>query len=917
MKRTFANRGSILLMVVGLLTIIGMLGATFLVIAHLDAKQSQATVTRSQAGPIPESLIIQLREILKDDLYLDDVEGPYGDYGLAPPWARWRRFIDYPSDVVDKWLASNGYSAPATWAHVTNVDSDADTDNVGITSPGLVDTDGDGIRDAYLYDTGVTNARGERYHVAVRITDLASMLCVNTAGSPLLNPSVPGDTLPPYSCPANIDLREYLKFFDAGTPDYTFYDNVHAARCYYGSQVLNDFNTYAALRLFVPFPFPAPNTPYKPFDIGEEMFLRYLSDDGPGLVGRVYDVTRSGTTPLEPKTRRWLTTLSVSRARVRHPDGAGFSALLKPEFPTGADDGDQRQAKLQAMYDRIKKLLSLWVTPLSVREDAAGCFVANLWAYQTIAGVETDNNSFAFRPQGKNWTAYGMRDPEIFITEAYAKGSRDIGGVLTEVQGIELYNVSGAAVDLTPYKLVTTDGGTISLSGITIGTGTTKNRKFVIYSEQGAPDAAFFSMAPGVNSQKTGPLPATQINFDGGRTVRLVKTIPDKYLGNVDVPIDEIELDYTRPALNGDPDEKDMRRDDVLDDRLYLVAAYKSFSPGRRLGVGNEVAAGDITGADYPVNVVMSHSELANLGELGRVFFCGPIVRDVGSPRLLAFPQRILDAGFKGNFPDGVARGRLDFHPPDVSANGWAASTYPDVPAAAMLNEFFTLVPPDATRLDDVTRIYGRININTATEAVLERLPLPNSFTLTKRDGSTVVCTIDPVARARAARYIVAYRERLDIVQSRVVDPPLPDLSRDYSTRENAAGANIKDLRDHPGHSDINGFLAAGEVAIPLADYANELMGWTDYSVEDENVTKGRNYVDARDAMFRSVGNLVTVNSDVYAANICIQLWEPGKDPATPSDQPKHVWRYLAVIDRSHCNSKADRPAVLMLSEIK
>jgi len=187
------RRGSVLLLAVGLLTILAMLGSTLLVTAWLDKRTSEALAEKAQADPIAEGVVTTVKQMLKDDLYIGEIDVPK-DPNLFTPYLTggWKTFVDYPSEDVDPHLATN-WSKTLTdldqWPHVTNL-TGADSskvENIAFNSSDHVDTDrdrdamGNLIHDALLYDTGVTNREGQKYYAAVRVTDLSGLLNVNTA----------------------------------------------------------------------------------------------------------------------------------------------------------------------------------------------------------------------------------------------------------------------------------------------------------------------------------------------------------------------------------------------------------------------------------------------------------------------------------------------------------------------------------------------------------------------------------------------------------------------------------------------------------------------------------------------------------------------------------------------------------------
>ena len=99
MSKLQRNKGSALLMVVGLMTIVVMLGITYLAIAHMDAKNSAIQMNTLQAGPMTDGSLVLLTQALSSSLCL----GAYGPYSQYPDGALpvgvsdWRAFATCPT----------------------------------------------------------------------------------------------------------------------------------------------------------------------------------------------------------------------------------------------------------------------------------------------------------------------------------------------------------------------------------------------------------------------------------------------------------------------------------------------------------------------------------------------------------------------------------------------------------------------------------------------------------------------------------------------------------------------------------------------------------------------------------------------------------------------------------------------------
>jgi hypothetical protein len=226
-------------------------------------------------------------------------------------------------------------------------------------------------------------------------------------------------------------------------------------------------------------------------------------------------------------------------------------------------------------------------------------------------------------------------------------------------------------------------------------------------------------------------------------------------------------------------------------------------------------------------------------------------------------------------------------------------------------------------------RVYGRINVNTVgqdeitnTVEVLERLPWPTNITVTQADGVVKDCS--GVTAVGAVWSILAYRERTTGGQfspeyGSVIKNYRQPAQNDHTARSKAdvdvPGRHITGLRDDP-ESDIQGFLTPGEVAIPLAQYADKKM-MSATGLELAELRQLRDYPRARDTLYRAISNLITVNSDVYSLNIRVQLGRPTQDEEDNNETPQHVWYYVAVIDRGSVRRLGDMPAVLLFTRVK
>ncbi len=337
-----------------------------------------------------------------------------------------------------------------------------------------------------------------------------------------------------------------------------------------------------------------------------------------------------------------------------------------------------------------------------------------------------------------------------------------------------------------------------------------------------------------------------------------------------------------------------------------------------KLRIANGLLATDIEftwqGFTPPIRL---RAGLTDLSDLADIYICGPTPEPGGE----AFPQALY-AYRLGQEP---SRGRVNF----TGAVDASSSKYPDVPWGTVLSEIFEVLQPDPTRPDasSGTRIYGRININTATREVLRQLPLTKYLVLNGTDwfldlndnGSQNTAVAIDVGLTFSLSPVIINEPTVDV--EKIIDYILGYRDMVALTSEVPPGPNYADrptlsptLTGLRGASPIKGFLTPGEIAIPLAQYiADRLRDPANLTSGDfRDFKKWSGYLETRDSLYKAISNLITVKSDVFAANIVVQLRD-GEDPTAV----KRTWKYLAVIDRSNCREGGHLPAVLLFTEIE
>ncbi|MHC4561989.1 MAG: golvesin C-terminal-like domain-containing protein [Planctomycetota bacterium] len=424
------DKGSVLMLVIGLLTIIAMLGSSLLVVSYLSSKQGEAWVSNSVAPTTSGGWLTVVKELLLKDKWVkansafaEKDTGPYGAYvGTSESWAR---YIDYPSELVDAWLTEHGQWGVGKVAMRKNnptgdfkpwlslslgtggrIKDDAGkykrADTNGDT--GFVDDPGD----AYIYQTHLMDDHGSNYKVAVRIIDLSGLFCAGVHGHPeeLLSPIKP----------VNVDLREFL--------GESIYETLHSFRCGKdeggGSNVtLEKYSKHCAESLLKATVLtetsidPGTGQPtetnqtYKPFAIGDELAVRWLQPFAETRESRLGKVIAG----VEGKVAANLTTFACSSSIPRHPsrtstDITGLTRELIKETFTGDPNKTSLDewAVQEGLYIKLVKAMG----PEGSGDGAA-------------AKVTVDNpgQQFVYYPRIGAWVEEGYWTVDYTATTAY------------------------------------------------------------------------------------------------------------------------------------------------------------------------------------------------------------------------------------------------------------------------------------------------------------------------------------------------------------------------------------------------------------------------------------------------------------------------------------------------------------------
>lgn len=906
------NAGSAVILVVCMLVLLAMIGSVFILVAFTDRKDAGSVATASPMKQVAMDVTRQIQAIVLDDLRLT----AQGVYGSATSYSQ---TIDAPSEDVDPWLASTApYQNGNTgmWRHITHMPgltggsvykvavNDGDANNP------LVDTDGDGIPDARLYESLAKDKEGNgaKYFVAVRVIDLGSLANINTAwGLRADNPMSPRPV-------CAVDLKNNAVLVTSAV---TWYDMLAGWR--WGMVQAPGWDDNANSAIFnngLATRVPDPLLGWTPFTMGDELALRWLAPaqlDGQGVLRTTpYENARvmfvftaadgsgnipQANIPIFERYRPYLTTHNVDRLLVRDLTNVGGMWPLLANL--GNNDGGK--AYIQGIYDQLLKMRAttapgtnfLFGQDVGAFKKAAAHFAVNLYLYQQAIANPMPSTVVSFQPTDKatgnpeTFKVYGLQEQPVF-TEAFVKLSET-----NQFHGIEIYNPFNVTIDLTQYRLNL--NGTASYTfpaATTLAPGIRK-----VYYTLAAADNNFIQP----NAQW---IKIDNINLAGNNWVSLERIVSATEYA----PIDRIRGDNlggpTAPGVGtGLVITKDARRDDDATRMRVLVADYLvSAADKNYFLVAKGVAEGTISKALYAAPLSLAHKPVKDLGEITRVYLTGPEIADTSSPSnpgtTRGFPEAILDFG------DGIARGRLDLRPGVVDQVGWNLNSvnYGNIPWAAFVSDFFAMLTGDPNPAN-AGKIYGRININTATPWTMKVLPWTAIGGMNMADADKV----------NLVSAIAAYRDK-EVVQLPATPNQLAAINMNYNTRETRTEPGVA-LAPIPGlrkgvtadgnNSDFEGFLSTGELAIPCTDYFYGRLS----AGQQSNLGKSKDDQWSRDDFYRQASNLLTVRSDVFCVYVRVQIGN--------SANPQVKRNYVAVIDRSNCKKPGDQPSVLMFTEIK
>jgi hypothetical protein len=851
-------KGSALILAVVLTSLLAIVGVLFVMASRVDKMATSAISDNKELDFAVETVVAEIAQQL-----LLDVPG-VGE----------QEYYDY-YDANDPWLAAlQPYASGGSyyWQQITDLYDTLDPNlsqlvtivpeyqEAGIIDQGVIaDADGDGVGDSrWVVVPDISSSKGKPVYAAIRIIDNGAMLNVNTAYK--FEPNDPNITVLDIGRSSQMKINLLALAGAPGEPPTTA-DEIDLLEARANPDLGLDPFDLRTYEENVIWRYGQPNGPYTPFDLSDELELRYrfllnhedidtrLEQWGRFRAGAISTpVTSSGETldawfqrigdydTFDPNyTYRHIAT-TYNMDRIIHPEGLTSQVNFEIEYP-----------KMVNVNVAIPGVISYAINSALLQNDPASLRGAGFADSGAIARLATQLavNIVDLRDNDADVSVWQSSDPSGG-TNAWHYGFEaqpfisEIGIGISETApddplnndfAIELYNPFDVDIPLSDFKLELRreDGdvvSTIYLTGHAIADGS----RFVITNSLDASNAFGVANLISTGGGKEDPnLVLADFEYVEGsdppvfvlkekfdvyllRTVSAFRTIPaaDIYLDQQQTQVswfdpndsNDVAQFYGRPEMNWNIVYQDMVPE-----------------PNNTLGGDNGLTAERKNYNFY--NFANALNSFVSVGDIARALIVGP------SPD-----------------PNDMIGVRLAEEPPEERIRLNLQN-----PVFAPIFNYLTVIDPtDHGHSENETRIKGRISINTAPWFVIAQLPW---------------------MQPHIAQGIVAYRDTI-------------------------AGA-------FEGTSALMQVPEMGYYAYDAA-YANtDLNQLPDLTPSDGAVSD----FEERDMIFTRISNIVTVRSDVFTAYILVRIGTDGPQK-----------RVLAILDRSSVISPDDKVRIVALHPI-
>jgi hypothetical protein len=841
------RNGSAIILAVVLTTLLAIIGVLFLFSSRVDSVATSAVGDNHDLKLAVDTVVAQISEVLTNNVPRVDANGIY--YGT---------YYNYPDDN-SPWLASLEPNDSGLWPHITDLYYQFGSYQFGSVAYGrsagiiydhsdtavnstpafwsMADADGDGVSDSmWVQIQDVNSSKGKPIYAAIRIIDNGGMLNANTGYWFNVNAD-PNYTNGSSQTQINL-LALAQRPYDILTPAQIQANAANLVQYRCGGSGPNDITSYTSN---VVWQYGMPNGSYTPFDISDELEMRYrfvIDQNDTYTRWKSWDKqfdSPSRTHPFDTVTgyslngwssyvnddnvyfdanyayRHIVTTHNMDR--IINPNGNKMFNINSP---------------LTFDVNSISKAVRAALDPCVFPSADVAQITANLMDY--IDGPNYPVGDPRYNPNDavtvvyddSNTPHFGFETPCVYISEIAENFYKPAGlndpnynpldpCAVYRSYAIELFKPYLQDDDPNGWKLriTNTDGSSSDINIIWTGT-----KQFHVLANI---DPKADIPIDGLNSDTQN---TTDINFGPLSTIKLCRDVNG-------VPVPDIVDELTVPDVG-------------VNGSVWMVLNPSSSSPYsferditvnrciRRILNPNITVPilGDSNGHSFVATgtpMIQAHpanKPFTDIGEIGQVLSCD----------MISIDQSSAEASVRINIAD---------------------------PNFQNLFKYLTVMDPnDHNQPVTETRIKGRININTAPWFVLAQLPWV-SYNTTNYD---------------LARSIVAYRDKTIA----------PD-GFDYSGRSGPSGfRNIGELMNvsiDTNSLDRMNYYVGNPIPIGLAT-----LSPTDCNGDA---------FEERDVIFDRISNLITVRSDVFTAYILVRIGTNGPQK-----------RVIAIFDRSEVPTK-------------
>jgi hypothetical protein len=759
--------GSALILTVVLTSLLAIVGVLFVMVARVNKIATSAILENKELDAAVDTIVAEISEELAFDI----------------PMAGGQEYYDYP-DLYNRWLADlepYGLGGNYYWRQISDVTGDLQgyatnvrarviRDYEPITdfnSPVVTaDADGDGVGDSkWVRLRDISSSQGKPIYAAVRIIDNGAMLNVNTAYK-----LDPGGGQRRIDGSSQMQINMMALAGRPGTPPTAAEETaLLLARANYDNAIAFDLDQYERNVIWR---YDEPNSPYTPFDISDELELRYrFLLNHQNIHARIEQLGAPNYWTKAFRIGSEVPIGSPGSSKTIHDwfDYAAADTDLSAQGP----NYDYRHLATTCSMDRIidpngQRMVNINTAALNQihqalltsinradRDQIAAQLAVNIVDYRD---ADIDVTTLAVGPR----TYYGF-EAQPFVTDiAFRISASDPSIRTNNYFALELYNPFNVDIPLGTFRLELRRNnavvGTINLTGYAIAA----NGRFVITNSASASSQFGVAglMPTGLGKEDSNLVLATYVMVSPDPPTYALSDRYDIYLlrtaAATDLCLDQQKTEdawfawdtargrsqfYCRPDINWNVIYQD------LQPTTNMLGRPNGLAPNRK---------------NY--NLENSAGRLVTAGDIARVLIVGP------SPD-----------------PGDMIGVRTALEPPEDLIRLDLAS-----PAFAGIFQYLTVIDPidhGWPAIANETRMKGRININTAPWFVIAQLPW---------------------MRPPIAQTIVAYRDKAAV-------PGGPD----YSSRPGPRG--FKSIAD---------LMQVTEMGFYAADPA-DLAGFPDLTPRD------------------------------------------------------------------------------------